>query len=169
MNKKIILSLLLMIFSLVLGMNSIKADCSDCGIDNCSDCGCVVNANKTACVYSNYDKSTVSCGDGDNMITGIPKLLPQVVSITYTLIQVIIPILLVIFGSLDLVKGITAGKEDEIKKGQKILIKRVIVAAIIFFLIVIVKFLVSIVADATSSNNITDCIDCFLSGKCIDE
>lgn len=168
MNKKIILSLLLMVFSLVLGMNSIKADCSDCGIDNCSDCGCVVNSSNTACVYANYDKSTVSCGEGENMVTGIPKLLPQVVSIAYTLIQVVIPILLVIFGSLDLAKGITAQKEDEIKKGQQMFIKRLITAAVVFFVFVLVKVVISMVADGSSSK-ILNCTECFIKNndKCV--
>ena len=76
-----------------------------------------------------------------------------------------IPIILVLLGSIDLFKGVTAGKEDEMKKGQQMFIKRLIVGAVIFFVVVIVKFLVSVVAD-TNVNNIVDCIDCFVSNNC---
>ena len=51
-----------------------------------------------------------------------------------TFIKIIIPIILVIMGSIDLAKAVMAQKDDEIKKGYQSLMKRVIVAVIIFFL-----------------------------------
>ena len=81
------------------------------------------------------------------------------------LIQIAVPIVLVIMGMLDLFKAITAQKEDEIKKGQQMFIKRLIVAVVIFFIVVIVKLLVSVIADSISNNNIVECIDCFLSDE----
>ena len=103
----------------------------------------------------------VSCGN----ITGIPVKIPQLVSEIITIIQIAIPVILVIMGTLDLFKGITAQKDDEIKKGQQMFIKRLIVAALIFFIVVIVKFLISIVEETTSAN-IIECIDCFISNDC---
>ena len=105
--------------------------------------------------------SKVSCGN----ITDIPKKIPELTSYAMTVIQVAVPIIFVIVGSLDLFKGITAQKEDEIKKGQQAFIKRLIIAVLIFFIIVIVKFIVSIVANG-SDTNFVECIDCFLSKKC---
>ena len=117
---------------------------------------CVVDVNVSTI-------TKVSCGN----ITEIPEKLPKLTSDAITIIQIVVPIILIIIGSIDLMKGVTAQKEDEIKKGQKILIKRLITAAIIFFIVVIVKFLISIVANSTSaSNNIVDCIDCFISNDC---
>ena len=110
--------------------------------------------------YNNYTSATVSCGDG--ILTDIPTLFPKVVSIIYTVMQIAIPVVLVIMGSLDLMKGITAGKEDEMKKGQQMFVKRLVVAVLIFVVVVIVKFLISVIADST--DNIVECIDCFLSG-----
>ena len=78
-------------------------------------------------------------------------------------IQIVVPILLVIFGMLDFAKSIIAQKEDEIKKGQQIFIKRLLSAAIIFFVVAVVKFLIGFVADANSPN-IIECMDCFLNG-----
>ena len=103
----------------------------------------------------------VSCGN----VEKIPTIVPELTSMAITIVQIVVPIILVLMGSLDLFKGITAGKEDEMKKGQQMFIKRLIVGAVIFFVVVIVKFLVSVVAD-TNVNNIVDCIDCFVSNDC---
>ena len=105
--------------------------------------------------------SKVSCGN----ITDIPAKIPELTSFAITMIQIAVPIVLVVMGSLDLFKGITAQKEDEIKKGQQMFIKRLIVGALIFFVVVIAKLLISVVADSSSAN-IIECVDCFLSNSC---
>lgn len=110
------------------------------------------------------EMSRVSCGN----VTGIPAKIPELVSFAITLIQIAVPVILVVMGSIDLFKGISAQKDDEIKKGQQMFIKRLLIAALIFFVIVIAKFLISIVAD-NSSTNIIDCVDCFMSDDCKEE
>lgn len=119
--------------------------------------------NIVAETYNNYSDSVVSCGS--NLMSNIPSLIPRVISIIYTIIQVVVPIVLVIFGMLDLFKGITAGKEDDIKKGQTILIKRLITAAIVFFVFVFIKLLISFVADS-NGNRIIECAECFIKNSC---
>ena len=105
--------------------------------------------------------SKVSCGN----VTGIPKKIPEITSYIMTIVQIAVPVILVVIGSIDFIKGITSQKEEEINKKQKIFIKRLIIAVLIFFIIVIVKFLISLVADS-SSGNISSCIDCFLNNSC---
>ena len=61
----------------------------------------------------------VTCGN----ITGIPKKIPELTSFIITVVQIAVPVILVVLGTLDLFKGVTAGKEDEIKKGQTMFIK----------------------------------------------
>ena len=117
-----------------------------------------ISCNSVSGSYCQDSDNKVSCGD----ITGIPEKIPDLTSFLITLIQIVVPIVLVIIGSIDLFKGITAGKEDEMKKGQQMFVKRLVVAVLIFFVVVIVKFLISVVADST--DNIVECIDCFLSG-----
>ena len=56
-------------------------------------------------------------------------------------------------------------EEDEIKKGQQAFVKRLIYAALVFFVLVIVKVLISAVADSSGSK-ILECAECFLEGKC---
>lgn len=101
----------------------------------------------------------VSCGE----ITDIPKGIPNTTKVIYTLLQIGIPIALVIFGMLDLMKSVSAQKEDEIKKGQQTLIKRVVSAAIVFFVFAIVKALSTYLADNTS---VGECLNCFIKGDC---
>ena len=100
----------------------------------------------------------VSCGN----VSGIPEKVPQLTNDLVNILQIAVPVILVFVGSIDLIKGIMAGKEDEIKKGQQIFIKRLIIGALIFFLVVITKFVISVVDNSTSSENISNCIDCFL-------
>ncbi len=112
--------------------------------------------------YENYDDSKLlSCG---GKLSDIPSALPKVTSTLYTVIQIVVPILLVIFGMIDLVKGVIAQKDEEIKNGQRLLLKKIIVAIAIFFMFVIVKFIISIAAD--SSSGIIECAECFIENKC---
>lgn len=51
-----------------------------------------------------------------------------------TVIQYAVPVALILWGSIDLFKSITTGKDDEIKKKQTLLFKKVLSAVIIFLL-----------------------------------
>ena len=115
---------------------------------------------------NNYTEGVTSCGN--NLLTDIPTIAPRIISIIYTVIQIAVPVILVIMGSLDLMKGITASKDDEIKKGQQMFIKRLIAAALIFFVFIIVKLLVSVANDEsrTKAGDIMNCANCFIRNKC---
>ena len=80
---------------------------------------------------------TFSCG----------KLLPilDIAKFALTAIQWAAPILLILWGSLDLVRAVIAGKEDEIKKHQGALVKRIISAVIIFLIPTIVSLLLGLI------------------------
>ena len=56
-----------------------------------------------------------------------------------------VPILLVIYGMLDLGKAVIAGKEDEMKKATGTLIKRVLYAIAVFLVVTIVSFVMGLV------------------------
>jgi hypothetical protein len=74
-------------------------------------------------------------------------------------IQILIPIGLIVLGTIDLGKAVIASKEDEIKKNQQILIKRAIAAVLVFLLATIVTFLMSFVGGKTWT-------DCWIEGSC---
>lgn len=88
---------------------------------------------------------------------------PYLVSTAILIIKIVVPILLIIFGMLDLGKAVVASKEEEIKKGQQTFIKRVIAAVIVFFVIQIVQLLVGFISNG--DQNISRCFNCFVNGK----
>ena len=90
--------------------------------------------------------------------------IPHLVSLVITAIQIVVPILLIIFGMLDLGKAVMAQKEDEIKKGQQTFIKRLIAAVIVFLVIVIVKLVIGLVAPSDSNQNVWNCFECLVYG-----
>lgn len=82
-------------------------------------------------------KTTFDCG----------KILPvlDIMKFALTAIQWIAPILLILWGTIDLVKSVVAGKEEDIKKNQKVLVKRVISAVIIFLIPLAVSLLLGLI------------------------
>ena len=124
-------------------------------------------------VYYNYESATVSCGN--QLVEKIPSALPKVISIFYNVLQVAVPILLVIMGSIDLTKGITAGKEDEMKKGQQLFIKRLIAGVLVFLVFIVVKLLISLVGNDEKTDNkvvrMMQCTECFIKNNdsCVEE
>lgn len=104
----------------------------------------------------------VTCGP----ITNMDPMIPQITSAIITLIKIGVPILLIFFGMLDLGKAVMAQKEDEIKKGQQTFIKRLIAAAIVFFVVFIVQIIVGLLASPNDKTDITNCIDCLISNDC---
>lgn len=65
------------------------------------------------------------------------------------ILKLIIPIGLILFGLIDLGKAVIAGKEDEMKKAQGTLMKRVIYAVAVFLIVVIVEFAIGLVGDTS--------------------
>ena len=78
----------------------------------------------------------------------IPEEITSILRSVVTLIQIGVPIILVIMGMIDLGKAVTSQKEDEIKKAQSLLIKRLIYGVLVFLIVAIVKFVLDIVGDS---------------------
>ena len=102
----------------------------------------------------------VTCGGG---ILTLDSVIPDMTSLIVTLIKIGIPVLLIIFGMLDLGKAVMAQKEDEIKKSQMLFVKRLLSAALVFFVVVIVQLVFNLVAK--DQKNVWDCVSCFISGE----
>ena len=94
----------------------------------------------------------------------IPLVLASLISTVMTIIKIIIPILIVISGMISFLKvTYSSNVEDEMKKAQSKLINSVIAAVIIFFVISIINFGVSLVAGA--NNNVMSCVNCLINPK----
>lgn len=111
----------------------------------------------------NFLVDVVACG-GVNGIKDIPVVLPNLVALVVNAIKIVVPILLIIFGMLDLGKAVAAGKEDDIKKGQATFMKRAIAAITVFLIVAIVQLIFSLLVAQTGDNNISGCISCFING-----
>lgn len=72
---------------------------------------------------------------------------------------IVIPILLIVMGTIDFVKAVMASKDDEIKKAQIIFVKRAIAAVIVFFIPLIVNLTMGVVLNQQKSK----CITCILN------
>ena len=106
----------------------------------------------------------ITCGALGSDVAIDTKIV-DVVHVIILAIQIFVPIVLVIYGMLDLAKAVMGQKEDEIKKGQQTFIKRIIAAAIVFFVITIVKMVLSFLAGGTENGSIYQCVNCFIEGS----
>ena len=105
-------------------------------------------------ILDTYKK--ISCNGNE-----IPYILAQITSITIFVIEILVPIIIIVLGMVDLTKSVMTQKEDEIKKGWQILIKRIVVGLLVFLVIVAVKFIIGIIPD----NHVVECIDCFVNNN----
>ncbi len=106
--------------------------------------------------------SEYTCGGIDNFV--FSGMFPYVVSTVVMIIKIVVPILLIIFGMLDLAKAVIASKEDEIKKAQMTFVKRLIAAVIVFFVVSLVQIVIRFVAGG-DEDSVMGCFNCFVNGN----
>jgi len=89
------------------------------------------------------------------------KFVPiyQFISGIVDYIKICIPILLIVICMLDLGKIVMSGKEDDIKKHQKILSKRLISGVGVFFVITIVSVIFGLIPIDNEGNTMNQCIE----------
>ena len=124
-------------------------------------------------MYAPSAMALTCTNDGSNLVIKssdaanpvlIDMQIPRTVHLIIVVLKIAIPVILVILGMMDLLKGVTASKEDEIKKGQQMFIKRLIAAVLVFFVVTIVQLVISFAAK--DSTNIMGCAKCFIKGEC---
>ena len=110
--------------------------------------------------------SYVTCGGG--IIPKMNAFFPEIVNLIINIIKIGVPIVLIVLGMIDLLKGVMAQKEDEIKKAQGLFFKRLIAGVLVFFVVLIVevifKVLVSTAETDENTQNIWSCVVCFMDG-----
>ncbi len=83
----------------------------------------------------------------------IPNQLFNVVSLIIRIIQIAVPILLIIFGMIDFAKSVVAKSEDDVKKYRKNFTSRLISAIVVFLVVWIVQFAVSLISTVEDKTN----------------
>ena len=102
----------------------------------------------------------VDCGD---KIKHLPYKVLEISNTVINVLQIAVPVILIIMGSVDFVKAISSQNDEEIKKAQGMFIKRLIMGALVFFIIVIVKLLISVIGGNT--DGIWKCVECFVNNS----
>ncbi len=101
------------------------------------------------------------CNDATMLqVMGIVRFIMRVICI-------IVPIVMIILGTIDLFKAVTAGKEEDIKKKQKALITRLIAGILVFLVPTIVTVLFNLIGVSdwkTCWNNASDDFSSLFSG-----
>lgn len=105
----------------------------------------------------------ITCGNGDIIIDSV---VPKFVSIIVNIIKFLVPVVIIIFGIIDLFKASTANDEKVMKEAQKKLISRIIYAVLVFFVVAIVQFVFKALDKAGDESDATSCISCFINGDC---
>ena len=80
----------------------------------------------------------------------------QIVGIILLVFKIVIPILLIVWGMLDLGKAVVAAKDDEIKKATKSLAFRAIAGILIFFIPTLVSVIIGMISNFSSSGAMDD-------------
>lgn len=111
--------------------------------------------------------TTYSCGGFNNF--QVDGILINLVHTAVVIIQIVVPIMLIIFGMIDMAKAV-ASQDDKVQKeaGAKF-VKRIAFAILVFLMVAIVRTVFTIIGgqlngDGTSENNVSGCISCFISG-----
>lgn len=81
--------------------------------------------------------------DSPSANTAFAKII-GLIKLAVRIIQIIVPILLVVLGSVDMTKAVIAGDEKRTNDAKKTFIKRIISAVIVFLIPFIVAFLLSV-------------------------
>lgn len=154
----------------------INSVCTDRGGSYCS----IYKSGKEVC-YEGYVEEETQTPNTSTSITekekidfkfceedGVLKTF-QIVSYLIMIIKILVPLLLIIFGSIDLGKAVIAGDDKAIQAASKMLVTRAIGGIIIFFIPTIINFAVGLVASWSSvKNEFINCQTCLNSAsECI--
>lgn len=83
----------------------------------------------------------------------------RLVGIVILGVKIVVPIILIVVGMIDLAKAVTEKSDDKIKAAQNSLIKKAIVAVLVFLVVTIVGVLMTLVGQ----NDYKECTGCLVS------
>ena len=83
---------------------------------------------------------------------GIPTAIGRTIHLIIVAIQIVVPILLIIWGMIDFAKAIIGQDEDKIKQGQRTFLKRLIAAVVVFLVVTIVQLVINLAASVTTDD-----------------
>jgi len=124
----------------------------------------IINNGPTTGTNPGYNKEEDTLTDLEKQFcTGAVQGVFTTLGWVFFILKILIPLILIIFGSIDLFKAVIASKDDEIKKSVKTLLIRAVAGIIIFFVPTFINFIVSVIDDDNVYNgDFADCTKCML-------
>lgn len=84
----------------------------------------------------------------------------QIIGICLQILKILIPIILIVFGSVELGKAIISNDEKAIKLATSSLVKKAIAGVVVFFIPTILAFVINLVGNSNKLNDFKKCTDC---------
>lgn len=100
----------------------------------------------------------------DGTVIGITfhENLPKFTNTLYDILKIATPVIIIITGMLDVLKAVSAQKEDEMKKATKKFLNRLLAGVVVFLVFVIIETVINLVIP-DDIGNAWNCVDCFLT------
>ncbi len=80
----------------------------------------------------------------------------KMISYFYSLLKIIVPVVLVLFGSIDIAKAVAASDDGAIKKATSSFLRKLVAGVIVFLLFEIVGFVINLVSE---NYGVMDCVN----------
>ena len=114
-----------------------------------------ISENNGGASDTTFDTSTFCTGPVQGVFTTLGWV--------FFILKILIPIILIVFGSIDFAKAVLSSKDDEIKKSAKTLVMRAIAGVIIFFVPTLLNFIVELLGeDDLYNGTFATCTHCML-------
>ncbi len=110
--------------------------------------------------YDEEDNTYYKCGD----LTRIPKGVPKFTNLLYRLIKVIVPIILVVMGTSDFLRAVSANDEKSMDETPKKFARRIGAAVLIYFVMTMVQLIIKVI-DTDNKSSVLSCAKCFVSSE----
>lgn len=110
--------------------------------------------------YDEEDNTYYKCGN----LTRIPKGVPKFTNFLYRLIKVIVPIILVVMGTSDFLRAVSANDEKSMDETPKRFARRIGAAVLIYFVMTMVQLVIKVI-DTDNKSSVLSCAKCFVSSE----
>lgn len=94
--------------------------------------------------------------EGECVNTQVSQVV-SLLKLAVRILQVLIPVGLILFGTIDMGKAVIAGDEKKIKEAQKPFIKRLISAVIVFLIPFILNLIIGIISSGANASEWATC------------
>lgn len=161
-NKVLFFALILMLFNI----NLVKAETKTCYSPNDCICAdnkypCSISVSDTSSSGETNRKKCITCGE----VNTIPAALPTFSRNVITLIQVLVPIIIIIMGIVSFLKALISGEDKALAQARTHFIRMILVGIAILLIVTIIKLVFSLASKSDDVNSAMKCISCFTTDE----